>query len=77
MFLWESSWTLMAGVVSGLLGAAALARIIGSQLNGIEPFDAAALIATVVLMGAAALLTGWWPARRAAVRDPGVALKES
>jgi putative ABC transport system permease protein len=77
MFLRESGLTLLAGIFCGLLGAAALARIIVSQLHGIEPFDAATLIATAVLMGAAVLSTAWWPARRAAVRDPFVPLKES
>jgi predicted permease len=77
MFLREGSLTLLAGILCGLLGAAGLARILGSQLHGIEPFDAATLTATAVLMGAAALLTAWCPARRAAVRDPLVPLKES
>jgi ABC-type antimicrobial peptide transport system permease subunit len=77
MFLRESGLTLLAWIFFGLLVAAALARIIGSQLHGVEPFDVATLIATAVLMGAAGLLTAWWPARRAAVRDPLVALKGS
>jgi predicted permease len=77
MFLWESGRILLAGIFCGLLGTAALTRTIGSQLHGIESFDAATLIATALIMGAAALLTAWWPARRAAVRDLLVPLKES
>jgi putative ABC transport system permease protein len=72
----DGSFLIAAGVAFGLLGAAAGAGVLRSQLFGIGPFDPATWIATVglvVLMGVAA---SWLPARRASRVSPAVAMRE-
>lgn len=68
---------LAAGLGCGLLGAAAVARLLEHQIHGVRPFDVSTLVATCALMTMAGLFASWWPARRAATRNPNVALNES
>ncbi len=63
------------GVVMGLAGALALARLVQSLLFGVTPNDPATIVAAVVLMLGVALLAGALPARRAARVDPLIALR--
>jgi len=63
------------GVVLGLGGAAALTRLMASQLYATSPLDPSVLaggVALVMLVGAAAT---WIPARRATRVDPMLALR--
>ncbi len=60
----------------GLLAAAAVTRMLEHQLYGVQRFDPSTLFATGALMTAAGLLATWWPARRAAIKDPLPLLKE-
>ncbi|MBI2149988.1 MAG: FtsX-like permease family protein [Acidobacteria bacterium] len=76
MFLKEGIIVLAFGIAFGLLGAAAVARMLESQLYGVQPFDASTLAAAAGLLTAAALLAAWRPAKRAAAKDPLEALKE-
>ena len=64
------------GLGLGLVGAFGAARIIEAQVYGVQPFDVATLVAACALMTATGLLAIWWPARRAAARDPMEVLKE-
>ena len=59
-----------AGVVVGLVVAAALGRAMSSLLFGIEPMDPAAYLAGIGVVLAAAALASYVPARRAANIDP-------
>jgi ABC-type antimicrobial peptide transport system permease subunit len=72
MFLKEAGLVLLAGVAAGLLGAAAVARLLASQLYGVEPLDPATLAAACGFIVGAALLAAWWPATRAAAGDPRI-----
>ncbi|MES1259169.1 MAG: FtsX-like permease family protein, partial [Gemmatimonadota bacterium] len=69
----------LAGVMTGLLvgiPAALLAsRLMKPFLFGVSPTDPFALGAAVVLLGSAALLATFRPARRAAEVDPVIALR--
>jgi ABC-type antimicrobial peptide transport system permease subunit len=65
------------GAVLGLITALALARILGSLLYDVTPSDPKTYIAIVVLLGTAAALASWLPARRAARLDPVEALRKS
>ena len=64
-----------AGMVLGLAGSVALARLIASQLWGIEPTDPATFIGVSLLLVAVALAAFFIPARRAIRVDPTEALR--
>ena len=66
-----------AGVLMGLLAAAAGVRIIESTLFGVTPADPLTFAAVTAVLAAAALLACWLPARRAARIDPLEVLRET
>jgi predicted permease len=63
------------GCALGLLGAAALTRLIADLLYGVAPNDPTTLLTTVAVLISVAMLACWLPARRAAKVDPMVALR--
>jgi predicted permease len=63
------------GLGTGLVAAAMASQLVESLLFGLTPRDPATLAATVITLGAAALLTGYLPARRASRVDPTIALR--
>jgi putative ABC transport system permease protein len=65
----------IGGIVAGLIGALAMARVLANWLYGIQPSDPATFITTIATLTAVALLACWIPARRAAKVDPLVALR--
>jgi ABC-type antimicrobial peptide transport system permease subunit len=65
----------IAGLAVGALGALAFARVLGSLLYGVAPWDPLAYLGAIFVLGVVALLAGWLPARRAAQVDPAVALR--
>ncbi len=71
----EGSVLTVAGLLVGLLLGLAIAHVIASLLYGVEPVDPISVVATIVLLGAASLLAGYLPARRAARIDPMDALR--
>ncbi|HUF25559.1 MAG TPA: ABC transporter permease [Gemmatimonadaceae bacterium] len=67
--------TLVVGLLSGLVGATATARMIASMLFGVRSTDPAtigAVVITIALVGAVAC---WVPAWRASRLDPNLVLK--
>ena len=64
-----------AGIAIGLVGALAVTRVMGALLYGTSPTDPLTFAAVVPLLGAAALLASWVPARRAMRADPIAALR--
>ena len=62
------------GMVLGLAGALVATRVLRTMLYGVVPGDPVTYVAIVVVVGAAALLASWVPARRAAGLDPVRAL---
>jgi len=75
MILRESGWLAVGGIVIGLGGALALARLVKLMLYGIQPNDPVTLGAGVLLLLAVALGASWIPARRAAAVQPMEALR--
>ena len=75
MVLREGFVLTLVGLIVGLLLGLAAARLIGSLLYGVRSIDPISIIVTVALLGAASLLAGYVPARRAARIDPMVALR--
>ena len=64
-----------AGVLVGLPAALAVTRLLGSQLYGIQPNDAATIAAATFGIVAIAALSGYLPARRATHVNPVTAIR--
>ena len=64
-----------AGGVIGAAAALALTRVLRSMLYDVRPADPVTYVAIVVLLGAAAAIASWIPARRAAQVQPTEALR--
>ena len=67
----------LIGAVVGLAGAFWAGRALESQLYGVSPADAGSFLAAAALLGGAALLAAWIPARRATRVDPVIALRDT
>lgn len=65
----------IAGVVAGVAGAFASARLLSSLLFGVSPRDPMTALAVSAILTAIALLACYVPARRAMKVDPMVALR--
>ena len=65
-----------AGIVLGLIGAAALTRVMASLLFGVSTTDLATFSVVPLILGAIALLASCLPALRATRVDPVVALRD-
>ena len=65
-----------AGVVVGVLLASALTAFLSSSFMGVRAFDGSVLCTAAALLGLVAVLSSWWPARRAMHVEPMIALKE-
>jgi putative ABC transport system permease protein len=63
------------GVFVGGALIVALRKLMNSLLYGIGPTDPLTIALVILLLGTVALLACWWPARRASVVDPVVALR--
>ncbi len=66
----------IAGVVLGIAGAAALTRLIRSELYNTTPTDPVVFVSVSLLLLAVAAAAGYFPAARAAGVDPVVALRD-
>ena len=65
----------VAGLVVGLAGAAAVTRVLQSFLFGVTPTDPLAFTAVTLALVAVCLTAAWIPARRATRIDPVAALR--
>jgi len=75
MIMREGSIMLLSGVAIGLLLAVATAKILSGILYQVGPLDPIAFTVAPLLLGAAALIATWLPARRATRVDPIQALR--
>jgi putative ABC transport system permease protein len=66
----------LLGIVSGLVGALAITRVMTSMLVGVNPTDPITFGAIVVLFAAIAVVASLVPARRASLLDPMNAIRE-
>jgi ABC-type antimicrobial peptide transport system permease subunit len=63
------------GLGIGVVGAAAVMRLMAALLFGVSPFDPLTYAAVVVVLATVALLATWLPSRQAARVDPAIALR--
>jgi len=63
------------GVIVGGALIFVLRKLMSGLLYGIGPTDPLTITGVIILLGTVALLACWWPARRASVVDPVVALR--
>jgi len=75
MILREGLVMTVVGLMVGLLLGLGVAKVSASMLYGVSPVDPVSIVVTVALLGAASLLAGYIPARRAAKIDPMEALR--
>ena len=71
----EALVLVLTGVIVGLPCAAALSRIAGTQLYGVEPNDWVSMTLATSLLTAVALIAAYLPARSAARYDPARVLR--
>ena len=71
----EGAALALAGVAIGLVGAAAAAWLLRSQLYGVPPWDPVSLTATLPILATAAITACLVPALRAVQTDPAEALR--
>ena len=75
LILSQGARLLGLGLIIGLAGALALARVLGSFLFEVKPVDPVIYAAVSILLAAATILACWIPARRASRIDPIVTLR--
>jgi len=75
LFLRRGAVLTAVGLTFGIAGALAVGQLLRHQLFGVQPADPVALGGTALIIGGAALLASYLPARRAAKVDPMVALR--
>ena len=75
LILEEAGWLATLGIAIGLLMSIAFATIGRSVLFGVSTWDLPTLAAVALLLGVAALLASYVPARRAAAVNPVEALR--
>ena len=66
-----------AGIVLGLVAAAALSRVMSSLLFGVNAMDPVTYGGVALALALVAALASWLPAIRAAAVDPAIALRNS
>jgi len=65
----------LVGLVIGLLLGWGVARLISSLFYGVNALDPVSILVTVLMLGMATMVAGYFPARRAARIDPMEALR--
>jgi ABC-type antimicrobial peptide transport system permease subunit len=75
MVLRETLILVVAGIAIGVPAALGGARLISTQLYGLNAADPLTLVGAVILLIVVAGLAGYLPARRASRVDPMVALR--
>jgi putative ABC transport system permease protein len=76
MVIAKSLTPIAAGLVLGAGGALAASRLLESVLYEVEPYDPGVLAWIAILLGGSAVVASLVPARRAAIIDPLVVLKD-
>jgi putative ABC transport system permease protein len=76
LIVFEGVWLSLVGVVLGLIGAFGITGAMRSMLIAVTPTDPTTFVMITALFFVIAAFAAWLPARRAALLDPSVALRE-
>ena len=71
----EAGWLTGLGIAAGLVCSIAAGKLMASLLFQVRPWDIATLASVTGVLGAAALLASYLPARRASRVNPVEALR--
>jgi len=71
----EGARTQLVGLFIGLVGAAALTRVLQGLLFGVEALDPLTFVATSAVLLGVGLLAAYLPARRTARLDPVASMR--
>jgi len=71
----DAAWPVCIGLVAGSAGAALTTRVIATFLFETSPTDPSTFAAVALIIGCAACVAAYIPARRAALVDPVAALR--
>lgn len=66
-----------AGLAIGIIAALSLGNVLRGQLFGVSPVDPLTFTSVIVVLAASAVLASYLPARRAAMVDPVIVLRQS
>jgi predicted permease len=75
LILKQAAWLIAVGIVAGLIGSIAAGTLMSKLLFATEAGDAFTLVGVAVVLGSAALVASYLPARRAASVNPLEALR--
>ena len=75
MILREGAAVTVPGLAAGIAASFACARSIKGLLYNLSPMDPLSLASAAILLSIITMLSVWLPARRAAIVDPGAALR--
>jgi predicted permease len=75
LVLGEAGRLIACGLALGLAGSVGVAMLMGKLLFGVQAWDAGTLVSVAVVLGAAAMMASYIPARRAASVNPTEALR--
>jgi ABC-type antimicrobial peptide transport system permease subunit len=75
LILKEAGWLVIVGIAIGLAASIAAATLMRDLLFGVRSWDVATLASVAAILGTAALLASFIPARRAASVNPVDALR--
>jgi putative ABC transport system permease protein len=76
MAMSDVALVVVVGLAAGLAASLAVTRYVASFLYGVTATDSRTLIFAALFFAAVAAFAGYWPARRASLVDPMVALRE-
>ena len=76
LVLREGFWLVSGGLLFGLMGAAALRRVLQTQIYGLGVMDPRVIGIVTIILGAIALVACSLPAKRAAQVDPAAVLNQ-
>ena len=67
--------SIVIGVALGSVLGAVMAKVVQSESVGLAPLDMMAVLPVAAVFTVVAMMSAWWPARRAGMADPAISLR--